>query len=53
MPTKDAKEVENDAFCDQLQDNVNNVHNHDVRWLIGDMNTQLVDGGVIGASDWP
>ena len=41
VPTEDVDEVEKDAFYNHLQDIIDEIHSHDIKVLIGDMNTQI------------
>ena len=40
-PTEDAEECDTDPFYAQLQDTINEIPSHDVRWLIDELNAQI------------
>ena len=40
-PIEDGQECDKDVFYDQLQDTINEIPSHDVRWLNGDLNAQI------------
>ena len=42
-PTEDADEAEKDKFYDQLQNTIDDIPNHDIKLLIGDINAQIND----------